>query len=327
MTRIFLWVSLALPLSLMSACAATPQTDAFRATPPESLPRQIELTDTPFHPQREYQCGPAALATVLQTQRINVTPDELTPQVYLPGREGSLQIELVATARRYGLLPYQLNPELRDVLTEVAAGSPVLVMQNLSLDAFPQWHYAVVVGYDLTNQELVLRSGTTQRWLTPFDVFERTWQRAGHWALVVSAPNRIPATANVERYLQTAHTFEEVQQADLARQAYQAATQRWPEQASAWLMLGNLAFAMQDMAASVQALGEATRLAPDDVTGWNNLAYALDAYGCGAQVKTALHCAQAIAPEDPNVQDSLRELLARPLQTDHSGCPQIQCQR
>lgn len=327
MTRLFLLVSLALSFSLMSACAATPQTDALRATPPEFLPRHIELTSTPFHPQREYQCGPAALATVLQTKRIKVTPDELTSQVYLPGREGSLQIELVATVRRYGLLPYQLEPELRALLTEVAAGQPVLVMQNLSLEALPQWHYAVVIGYDLNTQELVLRSGTTERWLTSFEVFERTWQRAGHWALVVSPPSEIPETATVERYLQTAHAFEEVRQPDLARQAYQAATQRWPEQASTWLMLGNLAFAMQDIPASVQALREATRLAPAGVTGWNNLAYALDAYGCGAQVKTALHCAEIIAPDDPNVQDSLRELLARPLSPDHSGCPQIQCQR
>lgn len=325
MGRLFLLVSLALSLFLISACAATPQTDALLATPPELLPPQIELTDTPFYPQRDYQCGPAALATVLQAQNINVTPDDLTSQVYLPSREGSLQIELVATTRRYGLLPYPLNPELGDLLTEVAAGHPVLVMQNLGLASLPQWHYAVVIGYDLAQQELVLRSGTTERWLTPFDVFERTWQRAGHWALVVSAPSEIPATANVERFLQTAHAFEEVKQPDLARLAYQAATQRWPEQASAWLMRGNLAFAMQDFPVSVQALREATRLAPEEVTGWNNLAYALDAFGCGDQVKRALNCAQKIAPNDANVQDSARDLLARPLSSDHSGCPKIQC--
>lgn len=323
MARLFLWVSLA----LLSACAATPQTDALRAMPLESLPPQVELTATPFHPQRDYQCGPAALATVLQAQKVAVTPDDLASQVYLPGREGSLQIEMVATTRRYGLLPYPLNPELRDLLTEVAAGHPVLVMQNLSLESLPQWHYAVVIGYDLTQQELVLRSGTTQRWLTPFAVFERTWQRAGHWALVVSAPGNIPATAIVERFLQTAHAFEEVKQPDLARQAYEAATQRWPEQASAWLMRGNLAFAMQDVPVSVHALHEATKLAPEEVTGWNNLAYALDAFGCGDQVKLALSCAQKIAPNDANVQDSARDLLDRPLSPDHSGCPQIQCGR
>ncbi|HHK0959736.1 TPA: hypothetical protein ACQQQD_006485, partial [Pseudomonas aeruginosa] len=37
------------------------------AQPPESaaLPARVELRDVPFFPQEAYQCGPAALATML----------------------------------------------------------------------------------------------------------------------------------------------------------------------------------------------------------------------------------------------------------------------
>jgi hypothetical protein len=153
-----------------------------------SLPPRTELTDTPFFPQERYQCGPAALATVLNARGVAVTPDELVPQVYLPARQGSLQAEMIAAVRRQGLLAVAIEPELDALLEEVAAGHPVLVLQNLGLDWLPRWHYAVVMGYDLGAQELVLRSGTEPRRITQFGVFLNTWDRSRRWGLVVLTP-------------------------------------------------------------------------------------------------------------------------------------------
>jgi hypothetical protein len=60
----------------------------------------LELEDTPFYPQKEYQCGPASLATLLVASGVCVDPDILVPLVYLPGRRGSLQLELMSASRR-----------------------------------------------------------------------------------------------------------------------------------------------------------------------------------------------------------------------------------
>ena len=67
--------------------------------------RAVELSRTPFFPQTRYHCGPAALATVLDGSGVDVKPDQLSASVYLPGKKGSLQIEMVAATRRYGRLP------------------------------------------------------------------------------------------------------------------------------------------------------------------------------------------------------------------------------
>jgi hypothetical protein len=91
---------------LLTGCASlAPQTATLRETfHTKGLPERVELTEVPFFPQTEYQCGPAALATVLAASGAKVTPDELVPQVYLPERKGSLQVEMLAAARRHGLV-------------------------------------------------------------------------------------------------------------------------------------------------------------------------------------------------------------------------------
>src|SRR3569623_3150374 len=69
----------------------------------------------------------------------------------------------LAQQRRYQRLPNVLEPELAALLREVGAGHPVQVLQNRGLSWAPRWHYAVVVGYDLARDEVVLRSGTERR--------------------------------------------------------------------------------------------------------------------------------------------------------------------
>ena len=57
---VFLWCA------LLQGCAVlVPQTAALRDKWPAALPEEVELTAAPFFPQRDYQCGPAALATAL----------------------------------------------------------------------------------------------------------------------------------------------------------------------------------------------------------------------------------------------------------------------
>ena len=128
-----------------------------------------------------------------------MTPQDLTPQVYLPGLAGSLQVEMLAATRRNGLLAYELAPKLDDLLAEVAAGSPAVVLQNLALSWYPVWHYSVVVGYDLEREEIILRSGLERRQALSLTTFEHTWESAGYWAMLALPPGRMPRTATEDQ--------------------------------------------------------------------------------------------------------------------------------
>lgn len=307
------------------SCAYTPQSEQVRSAGIESLPQKVELTDTPFFPQTTHQCGPAALATVLQSHGVEATPEALSKEIYIPEREGSLQIEISVAARRHDMLPYPIDPHLNDLFSEVAAGNPVLVMQNLGFDWAPQWHYAVVIGYNLQNHEVILRSGTNKRWTTPMDVFERTWQRADHWALAVVPAGEIPATAVPDKFLKTAYAFEETGKTITAYEAYQAATRRWPESSVTWLTFGNLAYANEEWKQAVDAFYQVVYLDPGSVNGWNNLAYALKTIDCPSQAKSALKCGLDINPNDANLKQSWGELSTLPETAKSTACPVINC--
>src|SRR6266850_2943910 len=181
--RLIAGVFLCLAFVLLAGCASlAPQATQLRHNLAPELHDKVELTHVPFFPQDEYQCGPAALATVLANGGVKITPEELVPQVYLPERKGSLQIEMLAAARRHGMVSYQLAPRFSDVLREIAAGNPVIVLQNLGFK--DGWHYAVAVGYDYDWGKLYLRSGETKRRVMSFFVHEFTWMRGGYWAMV-----------------------------------------------------------------------------------------------------------------------------------------------
>lgn len=281
-------------LALLAACARAP------VLPPETarLPERVELTGAPFYPQSAYQCGPAALATMLGQRGLDTSPGLLKDQVYLSGRKGSLQVEMVAAARRHGMLVYPLAPRLESVLAEVAAGNPVLVLQNLALDWWPSWHFAVVVGYDRRERQLILRSGTTRRLTTDFAAFDRTWAKGGRWAVLTLPANRLPATAQTQPWLQAASDLEETGQANVAQQAYRTAVARWPEASVGWFALANSRHAQGNPLGAEEALRESLKHDPQFAAGWFNLSEVLAERGCPAIASQARSCARQLAPQD-----------------------------
>ncbi len=300
-------------LSLLAGCVSLPQSDALQAEGGAGLPRRMELEAVPFFAQEEYQCGPAALAMVLSAAGVAVTPDELTEQVYLPERKGSLQVEMLASARRHGLMAYELAPELKDVLTEVAAGNPVVVLQNQGLWSFyPYWHYAVVVGYDLEQKLILLHSGTRARRTMPLGLFEFIWVDGKRWAMVALPPSRLPASAREANSASAAAALEKTGRAAEARLAYATLLQRWPANLVGLMGLGNTAYALGDKAQAETAFRRATAAHPQAAAAFNNLAQTLADQGkLDAALEAARTAVSLGGTGMPEAQATLDEILKK----------------
>ena len=248
----------------------------------------IELEETPFFAQTEYMCGPSALATVLQRTGLKITPDKLAEQVYVPGRRGSLQVEMIAATRQLDRLAVRLDQDLGAIVNELTAGRPVLVLQNLALRWLPVWHYAVVVGYDPVKDIFVLRSGTKSRLTMSRSRFERSWERADYWAIVVLKPGELPSSYNASRYVTGVVGLESVGKLDAAITAYQAGLTRWTSNTLLSFGYGNALYEMQEITAAVAVYRDLLKTSPDYIPAVNNLSQALAELGCRQEALSLL---------------------------------------
>jgi tetratricopeptide (TPR) repeat protein len=295
----------------LSGCAVfadPPQTAALAAAAPAGLPPRRELAEVPFFPQTPYHCGPAALATVLVHVGLAATPESLADAVFLPAREGALQVEMLAAARRFGALAVPLPPQLDAMFADVAAGHAVVVLQNLGLSWFTVWHYAVLVGYDLAAREVLLRSGTTQREVMGFTLFERTWARGAYWAFVALPPGQLPVSAGEVDAVQAAIGFERVAPPVQALLAYDSLVARWPANLLAGLGQGNARFAVGDTAGAAAAFERVARL-HDSAAAWHNLAAMRLRLGQHHDARAAAEHARARARDaEPAWRDAVESL-------------------
>lgn len=262
-------------------------------TPPAApIASVAELEAVPFYPQDAYQCGPAALATVLGWAGQSVTPQYLAEQLYIAERKGSLQIELLAATRQQGLLAYVHPNGYDDLWRLLEHGVPVLVLQNLAFSWYPQWHYAVVVGYDAGQRKVLLRSGRNRLRRESLTDFARSWEASGHWMMSVHRPGELPPGAQEAELLAAASALESTGQRPAALQFYRAATQQWPNSMLAWMALGNAHYQSADYEAAQAAYQRAGQVAPEHPAPSHNLAWALIRQGDSGAAR--VHAAAAV---------------------------------
>ena len=303
----------ALALAGLSGCASlgAAGTAALRATPPTGLPRRVELAATPFHPQEDYQCGPAALAMALGAAGLPTPPEQLARQIFLPGREGTLQIEMLTGARRNGALAIEIPASLDALLRETAAGQPVVVLLNLGLAWAPSWHYAVVIGYDLDEGSFLLRSGPMERQVLPFETFEHTWARGSNWAFVVLPPGRLAATADEARTTTALVAFEKTATPLRAAGAYRSALTRWPGSLTIAMGLGNSLYKAGALPEAETVFQSAARR-HNAAAAWNNLANLLLERGRLREARDAAQKAVALGGTTlAAARDTLQQIEAR----------------
>lgn len=209
-----LWLMAALAVTVVG-CASVDQTGMRR------LPERVELNGGTFFRGNAHQSGPQVLASMLSEQRIRITPGLLTKPLKLPEAEASLQGNMEQLAGQYGLMVYRLDPSLPGLLTQVAAGHPVMV-RFMEGRVWTEPRYAVLAGYDRNKQTVLLRAGMDRRLIMDFSKFESRWKDAGSWAVLILSPDQVPVNVDKERWLKAANDLSRLGQEQAAGKAIKA---------------------------------------------------------------------------------------------------------
>jgi hypothetical protein len=168
---------------------------------------------------------------------------------------------------------------LDNLLREVAAGNPVVILQNLGLQWIPRWHYAVVIGFDLTAHSIILHSGKHPARRVSLKTFQHTWQRANCWGLLVLRPGQLPATVQAPVYLKSAVGLQKAGISASAVMAFQSAVRRWPGNTDARMGLGNALYAHGNLPAAADSFQRVVTIDSQHGAALNNLAHVLAELG------------------------------------------------
>jgi len=163
-------------LFILFSCAAAPQ------TPRANAARIIE--GVPFYPQEAYQCGPASLAGVLSFYGLNITPAEISADIFSRHARGTLDMDMVFYAQKKGLNAAQYTGSWEDLERNVDSNHPLIVLVDEGFWIYQKDHFMVVVGYN--ERHLVVNSGKERQTFIPRDHFLKAWERTKYWTLRIS---------------------------------------------------------------------------------------------------------------------------------------------
>ena len=290
-------------LLMLSACQTPVQTKQLLAAPPD-IARQHVIAEVPFYPQQQYFCGPTTLAEVAGFYGLSNSPDDIAPATFIPGLDGTLQIEMAAATRQLGLVAYaQPRATLAQLLSLVEENIPVIVLQNNSIAWLPQWHYAVVIGYDLDAGEVILHTGVTEAHRLNFATFERTWQRGTYWLLAMLPPDKTSAQLEPFVYTKASQDLLNTGQPAAGLIALKSATRQWPDYWLAYFLLANHYFSTEPLVAAAW-FDKGLAMAQQEVSYLNNYAVLLSGLGCHNKATELITAALQLAPQDSNLLDS-----------------------
>lgn len=268
MTRNSLGYGLVL-LALFSCATPARQTDHFLSSP-RDIPEYVQIENIPFIDQTENYCGPTTLSMVMSWAGKPTDIEEIAQEIYSHEEQGTLQGALIRGATRQGMAAVPIYG-LSNLLHEIAAGHPVIIFENLGLSWYPRWHYALVIGYDLKEGNIILHSGHDAFKHWDLRKFERSWILGEYWGLTVLPPNQLSATADELAQVDAGAALEEIGHIAEAKTLYEMALKKWPNSLTALIGLGNTAFSEEDFQASVNFFRMAVKNHPGSWTARANL--------------------------------------------------------
>lgn len=148
------------------------------------------IEGVPFFPQDGYDCGPAALASVISFYGAAAEIGEIKGRVYNEKLRGSLAMDMLSYAKERGFEARYYKGSLDDLKESLKKREPLILFLNLGYDFYPVGHYIVAVGMSDKEGAVLAHSGAEKEKAYSFRELEAAWSKTGYSTLLIRPKGR-----------------------------------------------------------------------------------------------------------------------------------------
>ena len=164
---------------------------SIRLTAPDRFPEAVRKHEVTPYQQNPEQCGPFALASLLNYLKIEADPNLLAERLYSPSAGGTLTMDLYLEAVRKGLEARQLSGSNSILVKELKEFNPVIVLFKYPGLKGRTGHFVLVSGFSVDPDGFFLLWGDNKLSWMKGEQFQRLWSGSGYWMLAVHSKGKM----------------------------------------------------------------------------------------------------------------------------------------
>jgi len=227
--------------SLFLAGCATSFTS--RVNPPSNFESResFYLEKAPSVDQKSYQCGPAALESVIRYWGGNADADSIGKAIYGPKTRGVLNFTLAQYLKTAGFWTEVHEEQTeQDLKRWLRKGIPPIVMLDTGTLWVRTYHFVVLKGFDDRLNIFYANTGVLETQSIDYAEFGRRWKKAGRWSLITAPPEKVDWELDEAQSIDIALMFEKSGNRAEAERRLESALVKNPESVTAKFNLANI---------------------------------------------------------------------------------------
>jgi len=191
--------------------------------------------------QRAYQCGPAALESVLRYWGVKADASALAGSLSSSRRaRGVLNIALAQQMKEQGFWTQMESSDPEQLKEWVRRGVPPVIALSVGPLGLPLYHFVVVTGFDDRQGLFYLNAGGAGVESLKQEQLDARWKKTGRWLLIACPPERVTWPLNGRQSAEMGLLFEKQGNLESALRWYQTAREREPDNPAVQFNLANV---------------------------------------------------------------------------------------
>lgn len=146
------------------------------------------ITNVPFYPSEDNQCGPTSLAMVLNFLGIEISPSEISKEIYSKGAGGTSDFDMIRYVKKLGLKGDQYKGSVADLKSKISEGNPLIVMTDEGFWFYRKYHFMVVIGF--SEDGIIVNSGKKEKEYIKLETFLKKWEKTNFWTFFIYREER-----------------------------------------------------------------------------------------------------------------------------------------